>query len=244
MRNSTFLSALVSILFFVIGLGATPTQVRADPPSFSRGNDAGRFSADKSRDDRYRVSRDRDNRARDDRQRVVRDRDNRDRDDRSRDDRYRFDSRDKDYRRDDYNRKVYPFRTWRSEPIHRDYGRPWYRYPRYYSYPRYYHYHYGNDFLGWLAFTAITLAIIDNLSQQQQHEHNLVLHDALSGPVGETIRWNDADASGSVTVLRDGTSSNGRYCREYTQEIRIGDEAQRGYGTACRNADGSWEIVN
>ena len=231
MCNSRFLSALVSILFFILGLGATPAQVRAEPPSFSKGNDAGRYTANRSRDDHSRVVRDRD-------------RDNRDRDDRSRGDRFRFDRRDRDYRRDDYNRKIYPFRTWRSEPFHRDYWRPGYRYPRYYAYPRYYHYHYGNDFLGWLAFTAITLAIIDNLTQQQQHEHNLVLHDALSAPVGETIHWNDEDASGSVTVIRDGTSSTGRYCREYTQEIRIGDEAQRGYGTACRNPDGSWEIVN
>ena len=229
MCNSRFLSALVSILFFILGLGATPAQVRAEPPSFSKGNDAGRYTANRSRDDHSR---------------VVRDRDNRDRDDRSRGDRYRFDRRDRDYRRDDYNRKIYPFRSWRSEPFHRDYWRHGYRYPRYYAYPRYYHYHYGNDFLGWLAFTAITLAIIDDLSQQQQHEHNLVLHDALSAPVGETIHWNDDDASGSVTVIRDGTSSAGRYCREYTQEIRIGDEAQRGYGTACRNPDGSWEIVN
>ena len=61
--------------------------------------------------------------------------------------------------------------------------------------------------------------------------------------MGETIRWSDTDASGSVTVLRDGTSSAGRYCREYSQKIKIGRESQQAYGTACRNSDGSWEIV-
>jgi len=38
-------------------------------------------------------------------------------------------------------------------------------------------------------------------------------------------------------------SSNGRYCREFTQEIFIGGEKKTGYGRACRQPDGSWEIV-
>ncbi len=235
MRSSMLLSALVSILFFMAGLLATPTQVQAEPPFSSRGEGPGRHGVDRSRDDRSRDDRSRDDRSRVDRSRV----------DRSRDDRKRFDSRDRRYRHDDHSRTYrYPYRSRRSAPAYHDYWKHGYRYPRYYTYPRYYHYHSGHDFLGWLAFTAITLAIIDNLSEQQQREHELALRESLRAPVGETIHWNDYDASGSVTVIRDGTSSTGRYCREYTQEIKIGNEAQRGYGTACRNADGSWEIVN
>lgn len=33
------------------------------------------------------------------------------------------------------------------------------------------------------------------------------------------------------------------YCREYTQTVRVGNTLQRGYGTACMQADGSWQIV-
>lgn len=32
------------------------------------------------------------------------------------------------------------------------------------------------------------------------------------------------------------------YCREYTQTFTVGGETQKGYGTACLQPDGSWEI--
>ena len=35
----------------------------------------------------------------------------------------------------------------------------------------------------------------------------------------------------------------GRYCREFIQEIRVGNQVQQGYGTACRQPDGSWEMI-
>ena len=53
----------------------------------------------------------------------------------------------------------------------------------------------------------------------------------------------DSGNSGSFTPTRTYTM-NGRYCREYTQEIIIGGQKQTGYGTACRQPDGSWEIVS
>jgi surface antigen len=64
-------------------------------------------------------------------------------------------------------------------------------------------------------------------------------------PVGDTISWNNPESGnyGSVTPVRDGTSSAGRYCREYRQEIYVNGEKQTGYGTACQQPDGSWEIV-
>ena len=33
-------------------------------------------------------------------------------------------------------------------------------------------------------------------------------------------------------------------CREYTKDISINCRIERAYGTACRQSDGSWEIVN
>jgi surface antigen len=53
----------------------------------------------------------------------------------------------------------------------------------------------------------------------------------------------DSGNAGSFTPTRTYTMS-GRYCREYTQEIIIGGQKQTGYGTACRQPDGSWEIVS
>ena len=33
------------------------------------------------------------------------------------------------------------------------------------------------------------------------------------------------------------------YCREYSQQIRIGNRIQESYGTACLQPDGTWRIV-
>lgn len=33
------------------------------------------------------------------------------------------------------------------------------------------------------------------------------------------------------------------YCREYTQDVRVGGRLQRAYGVACLKPDGAWEII-
>lgn len=68
---------------------------------------------------------------------------------------------------------------------------------------------------------------------------------AYKAPVGETVRWNNPETGnyGSVTPTRDGYSSAGRYCREYQQTIVVGGKTESGYGQACQQPDGSWEIV-
>ena len=43
-----------------------------------------------------------------------------------------------------------------------------------------------------------------------------------------------------VTYVDD---ESGSYCREYSQQIRIGNHVQESYGTACLQPDGSWHIV-
>ena len=111
-------------------------------------------------------------------------------------------------------------------------------------YPGYGGYRLDNDAFKWLSFTAITLKILDNLNEQQQREHEAAQIKATQAEVGETIIWNKSGASGSVTVLRDGTSTAGRYCREFQQEVTIGRKREVAYGTACRNPDGSWEVVS
>ena len=69
---------------------------------------------------------------------------------------------------------------------------------------------------------------------------------AYEAPVGETITWNNPESGnyGSVTPTRDGYSSGGRYCREYQQVITVNGRQETGYGTACQQPDGSWEIVS
>lgn len=111
-------------------------------------------------------------------------------------------------------------------------------------YQGYGHYDSDGDAYAWLAFTAITLKVLDNLNEQQQREHEAAQVAATNAQVGESIVWNEQGASGSVTVVRDGTSTSGRYCREFQQQVTIGGKSESAYGTACQQPDGSWEIIS
>lgn len=75
---------------------------------------------------------------------------------------------------------------------------------------------------------------------------NRATQKAYTAPVGETISWNNPDTgnSGTVTPVKEGTSTSGRYCREYSQTINVGGRSEKAFGTACKNPDGTWQIVN
>jgi surface antigen len=68
---------------------------------------------------------------------------------------------------------------------------------------------------------------------------------AYAAPVGQQITWNNAQSghSGTITPTRDGRDAGGNYCREFQQTINVGGQPQQGYGTACRQPDGTWKIV-
>lgn len=61
---------------------------------------------------------------------------------------------------------------------------------------------------------------------------------------GQPSVWNNPDSGnhGTVTPTHTYQLATGQYCREYTQDIWIGNEKHQTYGTACRQADGSWQI--
>jgi len=67
-----------------------------------------------------------------------------------------------------------------------------------------------------------------------------------SKPSGSTTTWKNPDSgnSGSVTPIRTYQAGNGQYCREYEQTVTIGGKPQKSYGTACRQPDGSWQLVS
>jgi surface antigen len=62
----------------------------------------------------------------------------------------------------------------------------------------------------------------------------------------ESSYWYNPDSGnqGSYTPQPAYQTNEGQYCREYTQNITIGGETETGYGTACRQPDGSWKIIN
>ncbi len=62
---------------------------------------------------------------------------------------------------------------------------------------------------------------------------------------GQTVRWTNPNtrADYAVTPSRV-TYDEGRYCREYTTTVVVGGKVEDGYGRACRQPDGSWELVS
>ena len=65
-----------------------------------------------------------------------------------------------------------------------------------------------------------------------------------TAPSGQTSSWQNPDSGnrGSITPTKTYQTAGGSYCREYQQTIVVGGESQSGYGTACRQPDGSWKI--
>lgn len=80
---------------------------------------------------------------------------------------------------------------------------------------------------------------------------DLAYHDGAAqtafenNKTGVASSWNNPDSghSGSVTPTRTYQTSSGEYCREYNQTINVGGQAEQAYGTACRQPDGSWKII-
>ena len=47
-----------------------------------------------------------------------------------------------------------------------------------------------------------------------------------------------------MTPTRTFQTASGQPCREYQQTVTIGGKTEEAYGTACRQPDGTWKIVN
>jgi surface antigen len=85
-----------------------------------------------------------------------------------------------------------------------------------------------------------------SLDRADQSYYTRASQQAAAAPIGETITWSNPQSGnyGSVTPTRDGyQGATGAYCREYQQEIVVGGQRQQGYGQACRQPDGSWQVV-
>ena len=66
-----------------------------------------------------------------------------------------------------------------------------------------------------------------------------------AGPSGSPVAWRNPDSGryGNV-VPGPAYQANGSTCRSYTHTIFIDGNPQTGRGTACRNPDGTWTLVN
>jgi surface antigen len=90
-------------------------------------------------------------------------------------------------------------------------------------------------------------AIGDQLDAADRRAASQNAHHALETvPTGTASTWRNPDSghSGTFTPVRTYQNASGTYCREYQQTIMIGGQAHQSYGTACRQPDGQWKIVN
>ena len=67
-----------------------------------------------------------------------------------------------------------------------------------------------------------------------------------TAPAGQSLPWNNPQSGHSGVVIPAAPYKNdsGQYCREFQNKITVGGKTQSGYGTACRQPDGSWQIVS
>ena len=80
----------------------------------------------------------------------------------------------------------------------------------------------------------------DQLAMQHTTQNTLE-----TAPAGATSTWHNPDSGnrGTVTPTQTYQKNDGRYCREFTQTVTVGGRTQEAYGTACRQPDGSWQII-
>ena len=81
----------------------------------------------------------------------------------------------------------------------------------------------------------------DRLAMQSSTQNALE-----TGRSSQPVSWRNPDSGnyGTVTPQRAYQTSQGQYCREYQQTVTVGGRTEQAYGTACRQPDGSWKVVN
>jgi len=99
---------------------------------------------------------------------------------------------------------------------------------------------------GTLAGAMIGGSIGRRLDEADRLEHARATQHALENArTGHAREWENPDTgnAGSVRPTRTYEAESGQPCREFQQTIIVGGEEVQGYGTACRQPDGAWKIV-
>lgn len=82
--------------------------------------------------------------------------------------------------------------------------------------------------------------------QMDQVDQSCVGQVLEYAPDNQAVAWQNpnTDAYYTTTATNTYERTDGRYCREYQTTATVGGRVQNMYGTACRQPDGAWEIVN
>lgn len=95
--------------------------------------------------------------------------------------------------------------------------------------------------IGTIAGAAIGGSIGQSMDELDRLKMNASLETVRTGVASE---WRNPDTQNEykVTPTRTFETAVGP-CREYTLDATIGGKTEQIYGQACRQADGSWKIV-
>lgn len=86
-----------------------------------------------------------------------------------------------------------------------------------------------------------------SLDKADMAYHQQAVNTAYGAPLNKEINWNNPESGhyGSVTPIREGRQgSTGALCRQYKQTIVVDGRSETALGTACQNADGTWQLAN
>lgn len=103
----------------------------------------------------------------------------------------------------------------------------------------------GGVMLGAAVGAAIGNSVGSDLDDADRTRQQFALQQAMEhNQSGATSDWYNPDTGHGGTIIPQPAyeADNGAYCREFTQTVRIANEDQQMYGTACRQPDGSWKI--
>ncbi len=101
----------------------------------------------------------------------------------------------------------------------------------------------GGTIIGGLLGALVGSEVGRHMDEKDQRQ----LAQALeTTPTNRPVQWVNPDSGNaySVTPMRTFTQASGAPCREFRMYGDVGSRQQEVYGTACRQPDGSWRIIN
>ena len=99
--------------------------------------------------------------------------------------------------------------------------------------------------IGGLGAGAGYLAADSLLPREKESLHHATYQSLEGGADGQAAVWKskDTDASAHITPVRSFVGREGRPCREFLIQFRLGESRESARRTACRAADGSWRTI-
>ena len=101
--------------------------------------------------------------------------------------------------------------------------------------------------IGAVAGSMLGRSVGADLDELDRMKAAKTTQDSLEyGKTGTTSTWSNPDSgnSGSVTPSRSYQTTEDQPCREYTSTVTIDGKTEEAVGTACREPDGTWRIIN